>query len=77
MTSKTSELGPHTGDWVGVVANRNSGMGGGLRLVKRLARALRRVGLSEQVAWTPEERAVDGQSVRRRPTLPLSGRRGR
>lgn len=43
--------------WVGVVANRNSGIGSGLRLVKRLERALRRVGLAEQVAWTPEERA--------------------
>ena len=41
-----------------MVANRNSGMGGGLRLVNRLARALRRVGLSEQIAWTPEERAA-------------------
>jgi diacylglycerol kinase (ATP) len=45
-------------DWVGVVANRNSGIGSGLRLVERLAGALRRVGLSEQVAWTPEERAL-------------------
>jgi diacylglycerol kinase (ATP) len=33
-------------------------MGSGLRLVTRLARALRRVGFSEQVAWTPEERAL-------------------
>ena len=41
-----------------MVANRNSGMGGGLRLVNRLARALRRVGLAEQIAWTPEERAA-------------------
>jgi diacylglycerol kinase (ATP) len=32
-------------------------MGGGLRLVHRLTRALRRVGLSEQIAWTPDERA--------------------
>ena len=45
-------------DWVGVVANRNSGIGSGLRLVKRLERALRRVGLAEQVAWTPEERTA-------------------
>lgn len=50
--------GSPAADWVGVVANRNSGMGGGLRLVKRLAGALRRVGLSDQVAWTPEERAL-------------------
>jgi diacylglycerol kinase (ATP) len=45
-------------EWVGVVANRNSGMGKGLHLVSRLARALRRVGLREQIAWTPEERAA-------------------
>jgi diacylglycerol kinase (ATP) len=45
-------------EWVGVVANRNSGMGRGLRLVDRFARALRLVGLSAQVAWTPEERAA-------------------
>jgi diacylglycerol kinase (ATP) len=47
-----------TTGWVGVVANRNSGMGRGLRLVNRLVRALRRVGLSEQIAWTPEDRAT-------------------
>ncbi len=41
-----------------MIANRNSGMGGGLRLVNRLARALRRVGLSEEIAWSPEERAA-------------------
>jgi diacylglycerol kinase (ATP) len=33
-------------------------MGRGLRLVDRLVRALRRVGLSEQIAWTPEDRAA-------------------
>jgi diacylglycerol kinase (ATP) len=48
---------PSDARWVGIVANRNSGMGVGLRLVKRLAKALRRIGISEQVAWTPEERA--------------------
>jgi diacylglycerol kinase (ATP) len=52
-----SERDPAAAEWVGVVANRNSGMGRGLRLVNRLSRALRRVGLSEQIAWTPEERA--------------------
>ena len=51
------EREPAANEWVGVVANRNSGMGGGLRLVNRLGRALRRVGLGEQIAWTPEERA--------------------
>ncbi len=56
-------------DWVGVVANRNSGMGRGLRLVNRLAGALRRVGFADQVAWTPEERALDGEPVRRRPDI--------
>jgi diacylglycerol kinase (ATP) len=50
--------GPSAADWVGIVANRNSGMGSGLRIVKRLAGALRRMGLSDQVAWTPEERAL-------------------
>jgi diacylglycerol kinase (ATP) len=42
--------------WVGIVANRNSGSGLGLRLVKRLVRALRDVGLRSKIAWTPEER---------------------
>jgi diacylglycerol kinase (ATP) len=42
--------------WVGIVANRNSGSGLGLRLVKRLVRALRHVGLRSKIAWTPEER---------------------
>jgi diacylglycerol kinase family enzyme len=33
-------------------------MGGGVRLVARLAAALRRVGLATEVAWTPPERAA-------------------
>ena len=53
-----SEEGSAATEWVGVVANPNSGMGKGLRLVERLARALRRVGFSDQVAWTPEQRAA-------------------
>jgi diacylglycerol kinase (ATP) len=53
-----SMQGASSVDWVGIVANRNSGLGSGLRLVKRLAEALRRVGFSDQVAWTPEERAL-------------------
>jgi diacylglycerol kinase family enzyme len=43
-------------DFVGIAANRSSGMGGGVRLVERLADALRRVGLRTEVAWTPGER---------------------
>jgi len=43
--------------WVGIVANRNSGSGQGLRLVKRLVRALRHVSLRSKIAWTPEERS--------------------
>ena len=39
------------------MANRNSGMGGTLRLVTRLAESLHRQGFTQQVAWTPEERA--------------------
>ena len=42
---------------MGVVANRNSGMGNALRLVDRLVRALRRAGLREQIAWTRDERS--------------------
>jgi diacylglycerol kinase (ATP) len=33
-------------------------MGAGFRLVRRLEHALRRAGFAEQVAWTPEERAL-------------------
>lgn len=51
---------PDPGDegWVGIVVNRNSGMGGGLRSVQRLVHALRRAGFFEQVAFTPEERSA-------------------
>ena len=46
-------------DWVGIVANRNSGIGRGLRLVERLvARVAATSGLSAEIAWTPEERAA-------------------
>ena len=44
-TDNDTEARPADGDWVGVVANRNSGMGKGLRLVDRLVQALRRAGL--------------------------------
>jgi diacylglycerol kinase (ATP) len=43
--------------WVGIVANRNSGSGQGLRLVRRLVCALRGLSLRSTIAWTPEERA--------------------
>jgi diacylglycerol kinase (ATP) len=46
------------GGWAGIVANRNSGTGRGLSLVGRLVRALDRVGIGSQVAWTPEERSA-------------------
>ncbi|MFI5458822.1 MAG: diacylglycerol/lipid kinase family protein [Isosphaerales bacterium] len=44
--------------WVGIAANRNSGIGRGLRSVHRLVAALRRVGLGAEIAWTPEARAA-------------------
>lgn len=55
---EASRAGPGEGGWVGIVANRNSGLGKGLRLVDRLAAALRRAGLSAQIAWTPEQRSA-------------------
>jgi diacylglycerol kinase family enzyme len=49
----------HAGpSYVGIAANRSSGLGGGVRLVERLAVALRRAGLGAEVAWTPGERAA-------------------
>jgi diacylglycerol kinase (ATP) len=61
---EASRPGPGDRAWVGIVVNRNSGMGRGLRSVQRLVRALNRVGLSEQLAFTPEERtALVNQSV--------------
>jgi diacylglycerol kinase family enzyme len=44
--------------WVGIVANRASGMGRGLRLVEDLVAELRRVGLRTEIAWTPEARTA-------------------
>jgi diacylglycerol kinase (ATP) len=53
--------------WVGIVANRNSGIGQGLRLVNRLVRALRHVSLRSKIAWTSEERfAMVSESARDR-----------
>jgi len=40
------------------VANRNSGIGRGLRSVHRLVAALGQVGLRAEIAWTPEARAA-------------------
>ncbi len=52
-----AQFAPGT-EWVAVVANRGSGMGRALRLVNRFVKALRHEGLSAQIAWTPEERAL-------------------
>jgi diacylglycerol kinase family enzyme len=50
----------HAGErgWIGIVANRGSGMGRGLRLVERLVAELRRLGFRTEIAWTPEARAA-------------------
>ena len=45
-----------TRQWVGIVANANSGRGRGRQRVERLAGCLERLGLGTVVAWTPEER---------------------
>jgi diacylglycerol kinase family enzyme len=44
--------------WVGIAANRGSGVGRGRRLVDLLVYELRRLGLSADVAWTSEARAA-------------------
>jgi diacylglycerol kinase (ATP) len=44
--------------WVGIVANRGSGVGRGRRLVEELVLELRRLGLHADVAWTPEARSA-------------------
>jgi diacylglycerol kinase family enzyme len=54
--------------WVGIIANRNSGRGAGLQLVRRLTRALRRRSLHESIAWTLEERSA---LIRRSTNDPL------
>jgi diacylglycerol kinase family enzyme len=52
------------GHWVGIVANRGSGMGGSHSLVSRLARELQGHGLGTEIAWTPEDRrALVGQAT--------------
>jgi diacylglycerol kinase family enzyme len=45
-------------DWVGVVANRSSGLGQGVARVERLVQELRKAGLGAQISWTPEERSA-------------------
>jgi diacylglycerol kinase (ATP) len=44
--------------WVGIVANRSSGTGRGMHLVKALVGELRRVGLRAEIAGSPEARAT-------------------
>lgn len=45
-----------SGHWVGIVANRGSGTGGGGALVRKLGRELAKAGLRSEIAWTLEER---------------------
>jgi diacylglycerol kinase (ATP) len=42
--------------WVGLIANKNSGIGTGAKRVRLLAHELARRGFSSKIAWTPEER---------------------
>lgn len=51
-------MGATAEPWVGVVANRNAGLGRCLRLVEQFVHSLREVGLTARVAWTPTERAA-------------------
>src|SRR5262249_2926667 len=44
-------------NWVGIVANRGSGLGRSRRLVDDLVAALRRVSLRAEIAWTPVARS--------------------
>jgi diacylglycerol kinase family enzyme len=44
------------GSWVGIIANRGSGIGATHQLVRKLNRDLGRLGLPTEVAWTPTER---------------------
>jgi len=54
---------PTAQDWVGIVANRSSGLGQAVPLVHRLVMELQRRGLGVELAWTPEERrAVVGHA---------------
>jgi diacylglycerol kinase family enzyme len=42
--------------WAGIIANRSSGSGRGLRLVHQLAAELEDRGIDSRVAWTPKDR---------------------
>jgi diacylglycerol kinase (ATP) len=53
-----SDRGAVPAGWVGIVANRGSGLGRGRRLVEELIAQLRRLGFRAEVAWTPEERST-------------------
>jgi diacylglycerol kinase (ATP) len=44
--------------WVGIVANRGSGVGRGRRMVEELVVELRRLHMSAEIAWTPEARSA-------------------
>src|SRR5262249_11782099 len=44
--------------WVGIAANRGSGLGRGVRLGNRLVGALEHVGLGADIAWSPGARAA-------------------
>lgn len=57
VVERSGEPRPGT-PWVGIVANRSSGSGHGRRLVDQLVSELRRLGLSAEVAWTPEARSA-------------------
>jgi diacylglycerol kinase (ATP) len=60
-----NDRGTVAGGWVGIVANRGSGLGRGRRLVDELIPQLRRLGIRAEVAWTPEERSsLVGRSTR-------------
>jgi diacylglycerol kinase (ATP) len=52
-----NDRGAVSAGWVGIVANRGSGLGRGRRLVEELVAQLRRLGLRAEIAWTPEERS--------------------
>ena len=52
-----NDRGTVSAGWVGIVANRSSGLGRSHRLVEQLIGQLRRLGLRAEVAWTPEERS--------------------
>jgi diacylglycerol kinase family enzyme len=53
-----SDEPPAAAPWVGIVANRASGVGRSRRLVEELVYELRRLGVPAEVAWTPAARAA-------------------